>query len=101
VTAEELARSKENVKGRLVLSLESTPARMNRLGGSVLADLPLMSIDEVVERIEDVSLEDVNGLVRELLAPERLSVAGIGADQDVFRAAIEPIAPGLLAEALA
>ena len=101
VTAEELARSKENVKGRLVLSLESTAARMNRLGGSVLADLPLMSIDEVVERIEGVSLEDVNGLVRELLAPECLSAAGIGADQDVFRAAIEPIAPGLLAEALA
>ena len=48
VTAEELARSKENVKGRLVLSLESTAARMNRLGGSVLADLPLMAIDEVV-----------------------------------------------------
>jgi predicted Zn-dependent peptidase len=101
VTAEELARSKENVKGRLVLSLESTAARMNRLGASVLAGLPLMSIDEVVERIESVSLDDVNGLVRELLAPERLSVAGVGADEDVFRAAIEPLAPGLLAEALA
>ena len=101
VTAEELDRSKENVKGRLVLSLESTASRMNRLGASVLASLPLMSIDEVVERIESVSLDDVNGLVRELLAPERLSAAGIGADEDVFRAAIEPIAPGLLAEALA
>ena len=101
VTVEELARSKENVKGRLVLSLESTAARMNRLGGSVLADLPLMSIDEVVERIESVALDDINGLVRELLAPERLSAAGVGADEDVFRAAIEPIAPGLLAEALA
>jgi predicted Zn-dependent peptidase len=101
VTAEELARSKENVKGRLVLSLESTASRMNRLGASVLAGLPLMSIDEVVERIESVSLDDVNGLVRELLAPERLSAAGVGTDEDVFRAAIEPIAPGLLAEALA
>jgi predicted Zn-dependent peptidase len=101
VTAEELARSKENVKGRLVLSLESTAARMNRLGASVLAGLPLMSIDEVVEHIEAVSLEDVNGLVRELLAVDRLSVAGVGADEDVFRAAIEPIAPGLVAEAVA
>jgi len=101
VTAEELARSKENVKGRLVLSLESTASRMNRIGASVLAGLPLMSIDEVVERIESVSLDDVNGLVRELLAPERLSATGVGTDEDVFRAAIEPIAPGLLAEALA
>ena len=42
-TAEELERSKENVKGRIVLALESTTARMNRLGSSVLADMPLLT----------------------------------------------------------
>ncbi|MDX6677879.1 MAG: hypothetical protein QOE31_1931, partial [Solirubrobacteraceae bacterium] len=76
-------------------------ARMNRLGSAVLSGLPLLSIDEVVERIEAVSLEDVNGLVRELLAPERLSAAAIGADEDVFRSAIEPIAPALVAKVTA
>ena len=101
ITAAELDRSKENVKGRIVLSLESTAARMNRLGLAVLGDLPLLSIDEVVERIDSVSLEEVNGLVRELLAPEKLSAAAIGPDEDVFRAAIEPIAPGLVAAAVA
>ncbi|MEA2155051.1 MAG: hypothetical protein QOE11_1191, partial [Solirubrobacteraceae bacterium] len=44
---------------------------------------------------------DVNGLVRELLAPERLSAAAIGADEDVFRSAIEPIAPALVAKVTA
>jgi predicted Zn-dependent peptidase len=97
VTADELERSKENVKGRIVLSLESTAARMNRLGTAVLSGLPLLSLDEVVERIEAVSLDDVNGLMRALLAPERLSAAAIGADEDVFRRAIEPVAPGLVA----
>jgi len=101
VTAEELERSKENVKGRIVLSLESTAARMNRLGAAVLCGLPLLSLDEVVERIESVTLEDVNGLVRDLLAPERLSAAAIGAEEDVFRRAIEPLAPGLVAEPVA
>jgi predicted Zn-dependent peptidase len=101
VTAEELERSKENVKGRIVLSLESTAARMNRLGLAVLSDLPLLSIDDLVQRIESVSLEDVNDLMRELLAPERLSAAAVGADEDVFRSAIEPIAPALVAKALA
>ena len=76
VTAEELERSKENVKGRIVLSLESTAARMSRLGSAVLSELPLLSLDEVVERIESVTLDEVNGLLRELLAPERLSAAG-------------------------
>jgi len=101
VTADELERSKENVKGRIVLSLESTAARMNRLGSAVLSNLPLLSIDEVVERIEAVSLEDVNGLVRELLAPERLSAAAIGADEDVFRRAVEPLMPALAAKVTA
>jgi predicted Zn-dependent peptidase len=97
VTPEELERSKENVKGRIVLALESTAARMNRLGTAVLAGLPLLTLDEVVELIESVSLDGVNALMRELLAPERLSAAAIGADEDVFRRAIEPIAPQLVA----
>jgi predicted Zn-dependent peptidase len=101
ISADELERSKENVKGRIVLSLESTAARMNRLGLAVLNGMPLLSLDEVVERIEAVSLEDVNGLIRELLAPDRLSAAAIGADEDAFRAALEPLAPGLVAEAVA
>ena len=58
-TAEELERSKENVKGRVLLALESTTARMNRLGSSVLANMPLLSVDEVEERIDAVSLDDV------------------------------------------
>jgi predicted Zn-dependent peptidase len=61
---------------------------MNRLGASVLADMPLMSVDELEERIDAVSLEDVLDLARELYAPERLSVAGIGADEAVFDKAL-------------
>ena len=101
VTADELERSKENVKGRIVLSLESTAARMNRLGLAVLNELPLMSIDEVVARLDAVALDEVNALLREAFAPERLSAAGIGPDEQAFRAAIEPVAPDLVAGALA
>jgi predicted Zn-dependent peptidase len=97
VTAEELERSKENVKGHIVLSLESTPARMNRLGSAVLNAMALLSVDEVVERIEAVTLDGLTELTRELLAPERLSAAAIGTDEDVFRRALEPLAPALVA----
>jgi predicted Zn-dependent peptidase len=90
-TEEELARSKENVKGRTVLSLESTAARMNRLGSSVLADLPLLSVDEVIERVDAVTLDDLRALATELYAGPRLSAAGVGADEEVFRRALEPI----------
>ncbi len=97
-TEEELARSKENVKGRVVLSLESTTARMNRLGASVLAEMPLLSVDEVIERIDAVTLDDVSVLARELFAPERLSAAGIGHDAVAFRRALETVSPHLLEE---
>ena len=70
-TPEELERSKENVKGRVVLALESTTARMNRLGSSVLGDLPLLSVDELVERIDAVTVEDLQQMAAELFAPER------------------------------
>jgi predicted Zn-dependent peptidase len=95
ITVDELRRSKENVKGRVVLALESTTSRMNRLGSSVLADMPLLTVDDVVERIDAVTLEDVAALARELYAPERLSAAGIGGDESVYRRALEPVSPAL------
>jgi predicted Zn-dependent peptidase len=95
ITAEELDRARDHVKGRVVLSLESTTSRMNRLGSSVLADMPVLTVDEIVERIDAVTLDDVSALARELYAPERLSAAGIGGDESLFRGALEPVAPGL------
>jgi predicted Zn-dependent peptidase len=95
ITAEELQRSKENVKGRVVLSLESTTSRMNRLGSSVLAEMPLLTVDEVVDRIDAVTLDDVAALARELYAPERLSAAGIGADETLYRDALTPVSHAL------
>jgi predicted Zn-dependent peptidase len=87
----ELARSRENAKGRLVLSLESTGARMNRLGGSVLADLPILSVEEIIARVDAVTVEDVRALAQELFGFAGLSVAAIGPDEDALRSALAPL----------
>jgi predicted Zn-dependent peptidase len=87
----ELARSRENAKGRLALSLESTAARMNRLGGSVLAGLPILSVEEIIARIDAVTVEDVRALAAELFGAPELSVAAIGPDEDALRAALAPL----------
>ncbi len=87
-TPEELARTKENVKARVVMALESSSARMNRLGGSTLFDLPLLEPDELMERVDAVTLDDLRELAEELWPAEGLSAAGIGPDEDAFRAAI-------------
>jgi len=95
VSARELERAKDNVKGRVVLALESTGARMERLGASLLAGMPILALDEMIERIEAVDIVGVGELAAELLAPDRLSAAAIGPDEDVFRAAIAPLVPEL------
>jgi predicted Zn-dependent peptidase len=93
VTDEELHRAKENLKGRIVLSLESTGARMNRLGSEVLAGAPLLSLDEVVARIDAVASEDLALLAHELWVSERLSAAGIGPDEGRFEESLNALAP--------
>jgi predicted Zn-dependent peptidase len=90
-TPDELERAKENLKGRVVLALESTGARMNRLGSELLGEVPLLSLDEVVERIDAVTIADLEELSRELWDPEQLSVAGIGPDEASFDDAVSAV----------
>ena len=99
VTAAELARAKENLKGRILLSLESTSARMTRLGKSLVTDTPLMKPEEVVRRLEAVAASEVAELADALFAPERLSVAGIGPDEGRLAEAVQRVNPALLEQA--
>jgi predicted Zn-dependent peptidase len=87
---EELIRSRENLKGRVVLSMESTAARMSHLGASTLSELPILSLDEVIERIDAVGIAELRELAADLFGPP-LSVAGVGPDEELFHAAIEPL----------
>jgi predicted Zn-dependent peptidase len=90
-TPQELERSRENLKGRVALSLESTSARMSRLGSALLGGVPVYSVDEIVDRIDAVTVEDLGELARELFVAERLSIAGVGAEEEAFRQALAPL----------
>jgi len=95
----ELERAKENMKGRLLLSLESTSARMNRLGKATVTETEIVPIDETERRISQVTADEVAALARELFAPQKLSVAGIGPSEKRFRAAVEPFNPAIVGRA--
>jgi predicted Zn-dependent peptidase len=92
---DELERARENVKGRTVLSMESTLSRMNRLGTSLLMGVPILTVDELLASIDAVTLDDVTSLAADLFAPERMSAAGIGADEEAFRSALASVNPTL------
>jgi predicted Zn-dependent peptidase len=95
----ELDRAKENLKGRILLSMESTSNRMSRLGKSLITDTELLSLDRIVAEIDAVEPDALAELAGMLMAPERLSAAGIGPGEDTFLAAVERVNPALAAAA--
>jgi predicted Zn-dependent peptidase len=78
VPEDELAKAKDHIKGQLVLSLESTRSRMTRLGKSELTQGEILSLDELVARIDKVSAADVVRVAEQLLTPDRNVLAVIG-----------------------
>lgn len=77
ITEEELSRGKGQLRGGLVLGLEDSASRMSRLGKSELVYDELMSIDEVMERIESVTIEEVRDIAAAVFGqPEILAVVG-------------------------
>ena len=92
----ELERAKENLKGRMLLSMESTSNRMSRLGKSVITDTDLLSLEELVARVEAVTAAEIAELAGELLRLDRLSAAGIGPSEARFRAAVQRVNPALV-----
>ncbi len=95
----ELERAKENLKGRIALSMESTSNRMSRLGRSLITDTELLSLDRVIAEIDAVEPSALAELAGVLLEPSRLSAAGIGPSDDRFAEAVERVHPGLAAAA--
>jgi predicted Zn-dependent peptidase len=96
IGADELHRAKENLKGRIMLSMESTSNRASRLGKSVLTDTELLSLDRICAEIDAVEPDAVSALARRLFAPDRLSVAGIGPNEERFREAVAALNPALV-----
>jgi len=78
VTAEELNRAKEFIKGSLVLGLESTSSRMSWLAKSEFYHNRVTTIDEIFEKVEKVSQEQIIELANKYFQDKYLTLAVIG-----------------------
>ena len=77
ISAEELLRGRGQLRGALVLGLEDTGSRMSRIGKSELVYGELLGVGELLSRIDAVTLDDVQGVARDVLAaPPTLAVIG-------------------------
>ncbi len=89
ITDDELARGKGQLRGSLVLGLEDTGSRMGRLAKAELVYGELLSVDQVLRRIDGVTLDDVRSVARDILdATPTLAVVGPFADPDRFAGAL-------------
>jgi predicted Zn-dependent peptidase len=80
--ATELREVKDQVKGQLMLSLESTSSRLHRLAGFALYDEPALSLDELLRAIEAVTRDQVADVARRYFQPERQIVLSMGPGAD-------------------
>ena len=87
LTDDEIRRGKGQVRGATVLGQEDAGARMTRIAKSELHGDPLLSIDELLGRVEDVSSEDIRAVAHDLLtAPTTLAVIGPFDETTTFNA---------------
>ncbi|MCI0548931.1 MAG: insulinase family protein [Candidatus Rokubacteria bacterium] len=78
VTAAELRRAKDHLKGNLMLSLESTSSRMNRLARQELRFGTFHPLDDMLSAIDRVPPEAVEGLLHGTLDEDQLSLVTLG-----------------------
>ncbi len=78
VTEVELQRTKTQLKGNLMLGLEGTYGRMNKLAKNELYQGRYVSLQEMVREIEHIKVDDINLLARQLLDLNGLVVSALG-----------------------
>jgi len=78
IPADELRRAKDQLKGGLMLSLESSTARMSNLARQEMYYDRFFGLDEIIEKIEVVTAEEVAQTASEFFRPENLAVTVLG-----------------------
>jgi len=78
VPADELERAKAQLKGSLMLSLESTTARMSNIARQEMYYDRFISMDEIIERVQSVSENDVMTAASEFFHQDQIAVTMLG-----------------------
>lgn len=78
VTEEELKRTRDQIRGNLLLGQENVSQRMNRLGKTEVSFGRVITAEEVIEQLNQVTRDDVQALAQRLFRPEYLSLTTLG-----------------------
>jgi predicted Zn-dependent peptidase len=78
LTEEELTRAKDQVKGNVLLGLESSNSRMANLARQEMYFRQFFTVDEIISRINDVTAAQVQSMAQRLFRPEAIAVTLLG-----------------------
>jgi predicted Zn-dependent peptidase len=78
VSEDELRRAKDQLKGNLMLSLESSTARMSNLARQEMYFDRFVGLDEIIENIEAVTAAELKSLSEEFFSTEKIAVTVLG-----------------------
>ncbi|MFA6308266.1 MAG: pitrilysin family protein [Clostridia bacterium] len=78
ISKDELEKSKEQLKGNYILGLESTSSRMNSIGKSELILNRIYTPQQVLKKIDKISIENVEKLVKKTFDTDKRSISVVG-----------------------
>jgi predicted Zn-dependent peptidase len=78
VPEEELRRAKDQLKGSLMLSLESSTARMSNLARQEMYFDHFADLDELIKKIEAVTVENLQTLANEFFHTDAVALTALG-----------------------
>ena len=78
ISSKELRKVKEQLKGNLILSLEKSSSWMNWMGRSSIYFDHILTVEDIIDRIESVTIEDIQRLSQQLFDPSLMTLTAIG-----------------------
>jgi predicted Zn-dependent peptidase len=78
ISSEEMEIARENIKGNIVLGVEDISSRMFRLGKSLLFDKKVLTIDQILKKIDKIKVSDINRVVEKYFLPDNFNTVMIG-----------------------
>ena len=91
VTSRELSRAKENIKGSIMLSLESSSSRMSNLAQQIIYQDRFYKLEEILKAVQNVSARDIRDLANRLFDASclTLTVLSNGSGRNLKSVALE------------
>lgn len=78
ITEEDVRTAKQQIRGNIILAMESSESRMNRLAKGEYYFGRYVSTEEIISAIEEVSLRDLQETAEEIINPERFTIVALG-----------------------